>query len=90
MKPLRMCMVCRQRREKSELIRIVSAPPNGAALDPNGRMPGRGGYLCRSLTCIGQAQKRRALERAFSHPIAPEAYARLLREAEACLEEDPR
>lgn len=82
MRPLRMCMVCRQRREKDALIRLVSAPPDGAVVDTKGTLPGRGAYLCRDADCIAQAQKRRVLERAFSHRIDPAVYQALCREAE--------
>ncbi len=74
MKPLRMCMVCRNRAEKEALVRMVKKPDGRIALDVEGKMPGRGAYLCKKKECIEVAQKKRALERAFSQKIEPEVY----------------
>ena len=82
MKPLRMCMVCRKRREKESLVRLVRRMPAGAAVDLTGKAPGRGAYVCRDRVCIEQAQKRRVLERAFSDRIDPAVYESLRRETE--------
>lgn len=87
MKPLRMCMVCRKRREKEALIRVVRRTPEGAAVDLTGKEPGRGAYVCRERACIEQAQQRRVLERAFSGRIDPAVYERLRRETEELLDE---
>ena len=82
MKPLRMCMVCRKRCEKSELIRIVKKSPYEVLIDSTGKASGRGAYICCSEDCIGQAQKRRVLERAFSMQIDSSVYEKLLQSME--------
>lgn len=82
MKPLRMCMVCRERKEKSQLIRLVKKSPDGAALDLSGKAEGRGVYFCKDGDCINQAEKRRCLERAFSCKIDSAVYAELLQTKE--------
>ncbi len=82
MKPQRMCMVCRERAEKEQLIRIVKNKQGNIALDKDGKMPGRGAYLCKKAECIGQAQKRKALERAFSCKVEEELYRELQAESE--------
>jgi uncharacterized protein len=43
--PLRMCVACRQRRPKGELLRLLLTP-EGFQLDPTGKLPGRGAYVC--------------------------------------------
>ena len=43
--PLRQCISCRQRRPKRELLRIVLSEA-GPVIDPTGRKPGRGAYVC--------------------------------------------
>ena len=48
--PERRCIGCMTSRPKQELIRIV-ADENGLHIDPSGKMPGRGAYLCRSEEC---------------------------------------
>jgi len=37
--------------------------------DPDGRLPGRGAYVC-SQACLERALKRRAFARAFRRPVA--------------------
>ncbi len=43
--PIRMCVVCRRRRPKHELLRILRTP-EGFILDFGGKQPGRGAYVC--------------------------------------------
>ena len=38
--------------------------------DPSGRAPGRGAYLHSDATCVDQAKRRRALERALKGPVS--------------------
>jgi len=80
MKPLRMCTVCRERKEKQDLIRIVYQKETGITIDPKGNLPGRGAYLCRDGACLKQAQKRRVLERAFSTQVDASVYETLMEE----------
>lgn len=87
MKPLRMCMVCRQRKEKQELIRIAYQKERGAEIDHSGNMPGRGAYLCKKGDCIAQAQRRKALERAFSDSVNPVVYEHLMQTAKEAVDE---
>lgn len=44
---------------------MVRAPDGGVSIDPGGRLPGRGAYLCRDAACWDLAGRRRALERAL-------------------------
>lgn len=69
---MRKCVGCMQSKEKQELIRIA-AYEGQLSVDPSGRAKGRGVYICKnSPECREKADKRRALERAFSMAIAPE------------------
>lgn len=43
--PIRQCIACRVRRPKHELLRVVLTQ-TGPVLDPTGRKPGRGAYVC--------------------------------------------
>ncbi len=80
MTPLRMCAVCRERKEKKDLIRLVYREETGIQLDPKGNLPGRGAYLCREEGCVSQAQRRKALERAFSVRVDETVYQALTEE----------
>ena len=44
--PMRMCVGCREMKEKRELIRIVRTPEGETLMDPTGKKSGRGAYLC--------------------------------------------
>ena len=95
--PLRMCAGCGEMKPKKELVRVVKAPqkedeagtplPPEISLDPTGKKPGRGAYLCRDAQCLKQAQKSRRLERAFSCKIPPEVYAKLEEEIQKAQQE---
>lgn len=83
MRPLRMCMVCRKRKEKEQLLRVARSGNGVIAVDSSGKMPGRGAYLCKSKECLISAQKRKVLERAFSQKVNPEIYSQMCEIAEA-------
>lgn len=44
--PMRTCVICRQKRPKRDLLRVVRTPEGEVVMDPTGRMNGRGGYVC--------------------------------------------
>ncbi|MBQ4145266.1 MAG: YlxR family protein [Clostridia bacterium] len=87
MKPLRMCMVCRERHLKEDLIRICKNSQGEISVDQSGKMPGRGAYICKSGDCISLVRKRKGLERAFSCKIEPEIYSYLCSFAEVSEDE---
>lgn len=68
-KPQRMCVVCRTMKEKAELIRVVRSKDGDFALDPTGKMPGRGAYVCREGDCVSRLEKVKGLERAFKGSV---------------------
>ena len=76
-------MVCRERKEKSQLIRVTKSPDGKISVDQTGKESGRGAYLCKSAACLKQAQRRKALERAFFQAVPTELYEQLLQTAEA-------
>lgn len=72
--PMRQCLGCREHKPKKELIRVVRSPEGEVALDPRGKLPGRGAYVCPLADCLAKARKSRALERAFETTLPPEVY----------------
>ena len=70
--PLRTCVVCRAKTGKEELTRIVHAPTGGVEVDPSGRKPGRGVYLCHREACWDGALKKNRLEHSLRVSISPE------------------
>ena len=60
--PLRICVGCRTKKPKRELIRLVRTPEGELRLDPGGKISGRGAYICRQQSCLEVALKGRRLE----------------------------
>ena len=81
--PLRKCVGCGQMKPKAELIRVVRDNAGGVSLDPSGKKPGRGAYVCHSIDCLKQARKARRLEKAFSCQIPAPVYERMEEELQA-------
>ena len=78
--PKRLCVACREMREKGELVRITKSKDGAISLDLTGKLPGRGAYICRSVDCLNRARKIRALERAFASDISDAVYETLAKE----------
>ncbi len=68
----RMCVGCREMKEKKTLIRIVRTPDGTVEMDLTGKKSGRGAYVCNRQACLQQAEKTHALSRALNCSIAPE------------------
>lgn len=75
--PMRSCVGCLESKPKKELIRIVRSPEGEISLDPVGKKPGRGAYICPSVECLKKARKGRKLEKSFSCEVSPEVYQAL-------------
>lgn len=76
-KPQRTCMGCNEKKEKSELIRIVKNKQNEINIDKTGKMEGRGAYICDKVDCLNKIQKSKRLERVFDMQISEEIYEKL-------------
>jgi predicted RNA-binding protein YlxR (DUF448 family) len=63
--PQRTCVVCRTVTDKRSLTRVVRVPDGGVQIDPTGKLPGRGAYLCERSACWQKAASGDALERAL-------------------------
>lgn len=77
---LRMCVACREMKDKRALIRIVKSKEGAVSIDRTGRANGRGAYLCLDEGCLTKAKKTRALERAFEKQVPGEVYEMLAEE----------
>ncbi|MDP4133651.1 MAG: YlxR family protein [Bacillota bacterium] len=70
-----MCCVCREQKVKKDLIRIVKNKDGKIFVDESGKADGRGTYICRTGGCAGEAEKRRAIERALKSAVDAELFA---------------
>lgn len=71
--PTRMCIACREKKPKKELIRIVVFEA-GLIADETGKAQGRGAYICPSVECLDKAKKIRAFDRMLETPMSEESY----------------
>ncbi len=80
--PQRTCIACRESGDKRSLTRVVRAADGHVRLDPAGRSPGRGAYLCERPQCWERALGRGdALARALRTTVTPEDRVALLEHA---------
>ncbi len=56
--PIRMCIGCRRKRKKEEMLRLIQSIDGVAFVDEKKRINGRGFYLCPDLICFKMAQKK--------------------------------
>ena len=84
--PMRMCVGCREMKEKRELIRVVRSPEGEVSLDPGGKKSGRGAYVCRNADCLKRAIRRKQLERQLDVTLPPETAEALTAALEAAQE----
>ena len=70
--PQRMCVGCREKRDKKDLLRVVRTPEGQLVRDATGQPSGRGAYVCRDPPCLKTARKSRARERMLETGIPDE------------------
>jgi predicted RNA-binding protein YlxR (DUF448 family) len=56
--PIRMCIGCRKKREKGEMIRLTQYSEGMVRVDERKHIQGRGFYLCPDLGCLSIAKKK--------------------------------
>ncbi|MEI9478193.1 MAG: YlxR family protein [Deltaproteobacteria bacterium] len=77
--PVRMCVGCRERKKKEELVRFTLGPAKRPAKRPEDflylnekrSLPGRGFYLCPTLKCFRMAQKKNHVGRILGSHGSP-------------------
>ncbi len=72
--PLRMCVGCKELKNKKELLRIVALPTGMIELDRTGKKSGRGVYVCNSIDCFQKAFESHGLERSLKRPVPRDVY----------------
>lgn len=79
--PERRCVACRHMVEKTQLIRVSKQRGEGATdtftLDPGGKAPGRGAYVCQSEVCLTKAMKTKGFDRSYRQKVNSEVYTAL-------------
>jgi predicted RNA-binding protein YlxR (DUF448 family) len=80
--PVRLCVGCRERSDRHELLRIVVVPVTDSAPgrwraepDVQAKRPGRGAWIHPRIGCFELAERRRAWVRAFRLTAPPDTSA---------------
>ncbi|MDZ5758133.1 YlxR family protein [Carnobacterium maltaromaticum] len=76
--PMRKCVVTNEMKPKKEMIRIVRNKEGVVAIDPTGKMPGRGAYVSIEPTIVQTAWDKHVLDRHLEATINDEFYQELL------------
>lgn len=76
--PQRSCIVCRSKKDKRKLTRIVRRK-GSLLIDPGGKADGRGAYLCGQPACWESAATGPALAIALSFELTDTDRQQLLR-----------
>ncbi|MCQ2504102.1 MAG: YlxR family protein [Saccharofermentans sp.] len=88
-KPQRMCVSCRQRRDKKDLMRVVLDSEGNISYDPSGKLPGRGSYLCKNEECIMIELKAHRLSKGLRHGVDEEQLRSVAKELLELCEKNP-
>ena len=75
--PQRECIGCHERKDKSELIRVIRTPEGEYEVDCSSRKNGRGAYLCNDPECLEKAIRQKGLDRSFKEKISEQIYDKL-------------
>jgi predicted RNA-binding protein YlxR (DUF448 family) len=70
--PIRTCAICREQGTKRGLTRIVRQPDGTVAIDPGGRLNGRGAYICDKVSCWDRAASTDVLAKALNVDLSQE------------------
>ncbi len=73
----RMCIACRQMKDKKSLLRIVKNKENEISIDLTGKQNGRGAYICKDTECLNKLKKQKALNKAFKMNISEDIYRQI-------------
>lgn len=84
--PFRRCVGCGESKDKKSLIRVVRQTAEDEtvsfAIDRNGKLNGRGAYVCDSIDCFTKAFKKKGFDRSLHAPVPAEVYETLRKEFE--------
>ena len=76
----RMCFICRNTYDKSNLNRLVKTQSGDIFLDKTGKASGRGAYICNSEECLSKLKKQKILDRAFKCSVSVEVCNKICEE----------
>jgi len=72
--PMRMCISCKEMKQKKQLIRIVNNKEKGLLVDLSGKISGKGAYICSDDKCLNKLKKTNYLNKVFSQEVDAKIY----------------
>lgn len=72
--PQRTCIGCNEKKDKTELIRIVKSPEGEISVDKTGKKPGRGAYICDNGNCLEKVIKSKRLSKVLETEVTSDVY----------------
>lgn len=76
-KNTRLCIACRGRSDKSEMIRVVRGADGKIAVDCDKNLEGRGAWIHDNDECKAKTVRRKLLNSAFKTGVAEEIYEQI-------------
>lgn len=74
---LRMCIACREMKDKRTLMRVVKTKEGNIFIDETGKANGRGAYICKDIKCLEKLKKQKTLNRTFKCMVPLEIYTKI-------------
>lgn len=78
MESQRMCICCRQMKDKRELLRIVKNKDGEIFVDTTGKKNGRGAYICMDEQCLKKLKKNKVLNKTFKCMVDDKVYEAIM------------
>lgn len=78
MKPIRTCMICKQKFDKDKLFRIV-CEDGKLILDTKQTKQMRAIYICKNDDCVNKIRKQRVFNRAFRRDFNEQTYDEIIK-----------
>ncbi len=75
--PMRKCVVTGEMKPKRDMVRVVKNKEDGLAIDPTGKMNGRGAYLSLLPEAGQQAKEEKSLDKPLGTKVPDEFYEEL-------------
>ena len=75
--PKRMCVVCRNMIDKPLLNRVVKTPKGDVLVDHEGKIEGRGAYVCMNESCVAKCIKTKVLNKHLKVIVSDNIYQSL-------------
>lgn len=72
--PQRTCIGCSAKKNKRDLIRLVKKTDGQIVVDLEGKLEGRGTYICKDEACLEKAVKNKKILKVFDIKIGDDNY----------------